>query len=138
GKNQKGHDGPLNPPHRNVDAEIRNEVFWKTGHEGRDQGGAEKINQNAKEQSEQQANSAIEKGAAKYGGILRPENAQTEIAPGRVTEEFAAKIEESFHHLHGPVKNIILFPVGICPGGSHREYAGEDLAGIGFCRSGDQ
>src|SRR6266853_6715606 len=38
---QNGHDGPLNPSHRNVDCQVSDDVLRKTGREGGNQGAAE-------------------------------------------------------------------------------------------------
>src|SRR6266581_7198906 len=101
---QNGHDGPLNPSHRNIDCQVSDEVLRKTGREGGNQGAAEQVDQNAEEKSEGEANSTVDDSAAKGAGILGPETAQAEIAPDRVREEFAAKIEKSFHRLRAPAK----------------------------------
>src|SRR6266705_1690601 len=122
---QNGHDGPLNPSHRNIDCQVSDEVLRKTGREGGNQGAAEQVDQNAEEKSEGEANGTVDDGAAKCAGILRPENTQAKIAPGGVSEEFGAKIEKSSHRFHAPAKEMLLFPLAICPRGLDREYTGE-------------
>src|SRR5260221_2910614 len=102
---QGGHDRPLDPAHRNVGSEIREDVLRQSrSKKVRPKAGQEE-NSDAKEQAHDEAKSPVSGSTRDHERCLRAKNAQPKIAPKRVGNEFHKKITRAVHNDATPIKD---------------------------------